>query len=352
MRIQLTLILCSLLSLSGFSQKIESVHPLALSNGDTMTAVTRVAQFNNTFLFLSKKKRHIYYGEDLSALQIIDLRDEFFKVFDTSYVKTEGEQVHKIKAWQEDLFFSNFYFLRVGPDIGLFADFVIESHQYEYMLAFHRVIVLLFDSTTFRSKKILFVNLPETEPKPIIRKGFSTPNTAQSPNIFVDVEYADETTLPVLIGLSSPDAPAISFPSSFRLPPNNYRSMIMGMKFNYSVPIGDRTYHLFSNGFEIVDMDQKELFFTSPDSTMILSPILFVENQPCVVVATINMEQMRNSNFRYVSVLDGSYVKDVDHRKLPSFYIHNLTGLSYSEQGPYLGFRNIEGKPHLIHFTP
>ena len=352
MRIFMPILVFLFLTLPTIAQKIESIQPLSLSNGDTTTAIRWTAQFDNTFVFLCKNKRHMYYGENISALNKMDLRDEFFKVFDTSEVKQEGELIHKIEAWEDELFFTNFYFLRVGEDIGLFADFVIEGFQYEYALSFHKRFIFVFDPKTLKGKKLLFLDLPTAEPQPIVRKVFSTPNTSSMPNLFADVEYEEETTKPVLIGLATSTSPAISFPNSFQLPQNNYRQVLQGQKFNYSTKIGNETQHFYSNGYEIIDMEKQEIFFASPDSTMILSPILFVENHPCVVVATINMEQMRNSNFRYVSVLDGSYIKDVDHRKLPSFYIHNLTGLSYSEQGPYLGFRNIEGKPHLIHFTP
>jgi hypothetical protein len=352
MRVKTILLFYSLFISYGIAQTIESTHPLSLSNGEPMAPITLAVQFNDTYVFKSTNKRDIYFGKNLNNLNKLDFRDEFFKVFDSSAVKSEAESIHKVKDWRENLFFSNLHFLRIGPDIGIAADFVIESYQYEYMLPYHKVFILLFDSTTFRSKKILFIDLPKTEPQPIIRNVLNTPNTALNPYIYVDVEYEEETSLPVFIGLSAPNTPVISFPVDFQLPPNSLRSGYIGRKLNYSVLINNEVRHLYSNGFEIIDMDKKEILFIGPESSEILSPILFVQNHPCVLVADIDFKQMRAVNYRFLSVMDGSLIKIADYKQLPSHYIQNLTGLSDYSSEIQSGFRNIDGKPHLVRFTP
>lgn len=343
-----SLLLLLLLSTLANAQKIETIHPLTQESGDTLKQISKTAKFNESYLFLSKDKKTVYKGENLENLRVANINKMFHQVLDTSRMK-KNANVEFIEVKWDELFFYYHSFILADGDLGLSGEFVTESYRDEdVMLPFHKAFIIIFDNL-LNIKAIRFVELPSLGSETIITNIFSVGKS----NIVVEVKNQESTSLPVFIGVQSSNAEKVlSFPPNFKLPRNNYRNVLTGIRFQYSSSFSNHTYSLYSNGYEIIDMEKQEIFFVSPDSTMILSPILFVENQPCVVVATINMEQMKNSNYRYVSVLDGSFVKAVDHSNLPSFYIHNLTGLSYSEQGPYLGFRNIEGKPHLIHFTP
>jgi len=340
-----------LLSFTLYAQNEESVDPLVLRSGEEMTAVSMAAQYNDSYYLFSENKRYIYFGDDLFSLNVADIRFEFFKVFDTSQVKREGETEYKIKSWDE-LFFTNFYFLKIGSDVGLFADFLIEGYQSDFGVPFHKTFVLLFDPNTMKSKKLFFIHLPKTQPKPIIRKVFSTPNTSLTPHLYVDVEYAEETNLPPIIALASSTGLATPFSPTFQLPPNDFRSVLLGLKFNYSTFIDGRYRHLYSNAYEIVDMENREIFFVSPDSTMILSPILFAEGIPYVVVADIDIKRMENANFRYVSVLDPKQQRTLNRENLPTIYVQSLSGLSYTGQDVQVGFRNIDNKPFVVKFRP
>jgi hypothetical protein len=334
-----------------YGQNEVSVEPLALKSGEEMTTVTMAAQYNDSYYLFSKNKRYIYFGENLFALNVADIRMEFFNVFDTSHAKLEGEIEYNIKSWDE-LFFTNFYFLKVGSDIGLFADFVIEGYQSDIGIPFHKTFVLLFDPNSMKSKKLFFIQLPITEPKPIIRKVFSTPNTSLTPHLYADVEYSEETLLPPIIGLATPTSLATAFPPTFQLPRNNFRPILQGLKFNYSTILDGHNKHLYSNGYEILDMENLDIFFVSPDSSMILSPILFVEGKPYVVVADIDMKRMKNTNYRYVSVSDAKQERTLSREKLPAIYVQNLTGNSYVGHDVQIGFRNIDNKPYLVKFRP
>ena len=345
------LFLSLLLSSSVFAQKIETMHPLIQENGDTIKEISKTAKFKETYIFLAKDKKTIYGGENLTKLKVIDIDEIFHHGLDTSKLKINAEQDSVVVKWKDAFIYFN-SFLLVNGDIGLSGGFVTESYiDEEIMLPFHRDFILVFD-TLLQFKAIRFVELPIMNPKPTIRNVFSVGIGSSSSELFAEVKYQEPTSAPVFIGLSTSRTNATPFPASFSLPMNNFRRSFAGPRFSYSFLNDDSIINLYSNGYEIVDMDNKSIFFACPDSTMILSPILLVDQQACVVVATIDMEKMKNSNFRYVSILDGSYVKDVDHKKLPSFYIHNLTGLSYAKEDPYLGFRIIEGKPYLVRFTP
>lgn len=346
MRIVYSLVAIVLIYFQCSAQQITSSIPFTNERGEQIGTINLAAKLNERYLLLAANKSYFYFGNDPSMLKAIDPRATFFQLFDTSSVKETLSLAYQKEQW-EDVFLGYDAIIAVDSGVILAGHCLFEVFHRDFAIPKTHFFLLHFNSD-MNPVAISFYEVPTSTQVPAIRNVFTT-NLNGKTALMAEVDYGPEIDSPVFVAIGPMKQTFNTTISANKLSNNRMRSGFLPLKFSYVISKGEVTKHFYSTGFEIIDLDRQTLFYQAPDASIIMSPMMMVGSELCVVVADVDLQLMGSTNFRYVAVESNEVVRSVANSQLPYRYFVRKGSSHASDME---GIKNMNGSAHLIRFTP